>query len=102
MGRGGTLSGNVNLFALHRRRSRQVQDLLISLLAVTVIKKFGYKQSGLPVARDMDGRPAPFLELPTREPVASYDTTPIERIGELDSPAEQVILERLRALGYIE
>ena len=57
---------------------------------------------GLPVARDMDGRPAPFLDLPTREPVASYDTTPIERIGELDSPAEQVILERLRALGYIE
>ena len=57
---------------------------------------------GLPVARDMDGRPAPFLELPTGEPVATYDTTPIERMGEGDSPAEQAILERLRALGYLD
>ncbi len=43
---------------------------------------------GLPLARDIDGRPAPFLDLPTREPVATYDTTPIERIGAQDSPAE--------------
>ena len=57
---------------------------------------------GLPVARDMDGRPAPFLELPAREPVASYDTTPIERMGEGSSPAEPALLERLRALGYLE
>jgi predicted AlkP superfamily phosphohydrolase/phosphomutase len=57
---------------------------------------------GLPVARDMDGRPAPFLDPPTREPVASYDGTPIERIGERESPAEPAILERLRALGYLE
>ena len=57
---------------------------------------------GLPVARDMDGHPAPFLGLPARQPVASYDTTPIERMGEGSSPAEQAILERLHALGYLE
>ncbi len=57
---------------------------------------------GLPLARDMDGRSAPFLDLPAREPVATYDTTPIERIGAQDSAAEGAILERLRALGYIE
>ncbi len=57
---------------------------------------------GLPLARDMDGRPAPFLDLPTRDPIATYDTTPIERVGARDSPAEGAILERLRALGYIE
>ena len=57
---------------------------------------------GLPVARDMDGQPAPFLDLPARDSIATYDTTPIERIGTQDSPAEGAIVERLRALGYLE
>ncbi len=59
---------------------------------------------GLPLAEDMDGRPAPFLT-PVRtqpEPIASYDTVEIERVHSAPSGAEEQIVEQLRELGYIE
>ncbi len=59
---------------------------------------------GLPLAEDMDGRPAPFLT-PARtqpEPIASYDTVEIERVRSGPSGAEEQIVEQLRELGYIE
>ena len=56
---------------------------------------------GLPVARDMDGQPASFLERPIQY-VASYDSIEIERIGKTGSEAEPEILRQLEALGYIE
>jgi hypothetical protein len=57
---------------------------------------------GLPVAEDMDGRPAAFIGggEPTR--IASYDRGPIERVGAKGSGAEAVMLEELEALGYFE
>lgn len=59
---------------------------------------------GLPLARDMDGRVAPFLERDTGlapESIASYDSDPVERLeGGDDSNA--AVLDQLRSLGYIE
>ncbi len=57
---------------------------------------------GLPVARDMDGRVAGFLDVDGRRPIASYDGEPIRRLTTADSGAEDAILEELRALGYVE
>jgi hypothetical protein len=57
---------------------------------------------GLPVARDMPGRIAPFAEVPAPGWVASYDGRPIERIGGSDSGVEDAIVEQLRELGYVE
>ncbi len=58
---------------------------------------------GLPVAEDMDGRVAAFLEpvAPVRR-VASYDRIPIERLGQEHSGAEALYIEQLRELGYLE
>ena len=56
---------------------------------------------GLPLARDMDGRPLVLLE---REIMytESYDHLPIERVGEGQSDVEAEILRQLEALGYID
>ncbi len=59
---------------------------------------------GLPVADDMDGRPASFLG-PRRtaaRSIPTYDTTPIERLATTPSGVEAEIVEGLRALGYID
>ena len=57
---------------------------------------------GMPTAEDMDGAPAPFLELERVQRIASYDTRPLERLGSGFSGAEEAILEELRALGYFD
>jgi len=57
---------------------------------------------GLPVATDMDGRPASFLAARPAGSVASYDTTPVERLAPAPSGAEEAIVEQLRELGYVE
>ena len=57
---------------------------------------------GLPVARNMDGRAAPFLDVELREPVASYDNAPIQRAPTEPAGVEDGIIEQLDALGYIE
>lgn len=56
----------------------------------------------LPLGRDMDGRPAPFVSVSPVEPVDSYDTRPIERLGSAPSGVEEKILEQLENLGYLE
>jgi len=59
---------------------------------------------GMPVADDMDGRPAPFLTIDSGRirRIASYDDVPVERLEAAPSGAEEAILEQLRALGYLE
>lgn len=57
---------------------------------------------GLPVAADMDGHPAEFLGFAAPASVATYDTTPIERVTTAPSGAEQDIIEKLRSLGYVD
>jgi hypothetical protein len=57
---------------------------------------------GLPVADDMEGRPAPFLVDAQPSRIPSYRDTPVERLAEVPSGAEESLLEQLRALGYLE
>jgi hypothetical protein len=57
---------------------------------------------GLPLARDMDGAPAGFLDAPSRPPIETYDTTSIERVGETSPETEQRLIEELHELGYLE
>lgn len=57
---------------------------------------------GLPVAEDMDGRVAPFLEVEAVASVPTYDTAAIARLGAQESGADDAILEQLEVLGYIE
>lgn len=57
---------------------------------------------GLPVGKDMDGKPASFLRTPALAEIPTYDTTPIERAAKEPSGAEREIVEQLRSLGYVE
>ena len=57
---------------------------------------------GIPIARDMDGRMAGFLEVPSVPMIDSYDGTPVERVGPVPSESNKVLIEQLRSLGYIE
>jgi hypothetical protein len=57
---------------------------------------------GLPVAQDMDGRVAAFLEASEVPRVPSYDAEPVERVGTGPSGADDALIEQLRALGYLE
>ncbi|MBW1687877.1 MAG: alkaline phosphatase family protein [Deltaproteobacteria bacterium] len=57
---------------------------------------------GLPLAHDMDGTPAGFLDAPSRPPIETYDTTSIERVGETSLETEQRLIEELHELGYLD
>ncbi len=56
----------------------------------------------LPIAEDMDGSPAGFLQLPPTTTIATYGTAPIERTSVAPSGAEKAIVDQLRGLGYVE
>jgi arylsulfatase A-like enzyme len=57
---------------------------------------------GLPLGSDMDGKPAAFLERKPSPPIATHDTKPVERLATESRGAEPELLDRLRALGYID
>jgi predicted AlkP superfamily phosphohydrolase/phosphomutase len=59
---------------------------------------------GLPIARDMHGRPAPFLagDPAAIAQIASYEGAAVDRQADRPSGSEQTMLENLRALGYLE
>jgi len=57
---------------------------------------------GLPVAEDMDGRVASFLEVDEVARIPSYDVSPVERVSDAPSGANDQLVDQLRALGYIE
>ncbi len=57
---------------------------------------------GLPVARDMDGHVATFLDRPSVAAIDSYDGPPIERLAHDPENANTKRIEELRALGYLE
>ncbi len=74
------------------------KELSVNDITPTVLSWFG-----LPVARDMQGKPAPFLDVPRPRMIDTYDTTPIERLEAGDTRgAEGAIKEQLKALGYID
>jgi predicted AlkP superfamily phosphohydrolase/phosphomutase len=57
---------------------------------------------GLPIAEDMDGEPAGFLEVPSPRVIATYDRGSIERIDTRADQLEQAVIEELRSLGYVD
>lgn len=57
---------------------------------------------GLPLGSDMDGKPAAFLERTPPPPIATHDTKPVDRLATESRGAEPELLDRLRALGYID
>ncbi|MCP3983504.1 MAG: sulfatase-like hydrolase/transferase [bacterium] len=57
---------------------------------------------GLPVARDMDGSVMGFLKGAPPDTIDSYDSIPIERLDVQTKALDARILERLKALGYVE
>jgi predicted AlkP superfamily pyrophosphatase or phosphodiesterase len=57
---------------------------------------------GLPVAQDMDGHVAPFLQMPEPRQIASYQGTRVEHVTTAPSGVEDNIVEELRKLGYLE
>ena len=75
----------------HEARGLRVRDVTPTILTWL----------GLPVARDMDGRPAEFLE---QKPswTETYDDLEIQRVEKQGTDAEAEILRQLEALGYIE
>jgi predicted AlkP superfamily phosphohydrolase/phosphomutase len=87
------------LFASGRgiRAGESTNGVTVNDIAPTVLAWLG-----LPLAADMEGRPADFLAVTPPEPIASYDTTPIERVTDSPSGAEREILQQLEALGYLE
>ena len=70
-----------------------------------VLRAKGCCWLGWPLADDMDGQVADFLERSRRggaETVATYDGRPIERLRDVTGTSDEPVLEQLRALGYIE
>ena len=57
---------------------------------------------GLPMARDMEGRPGAFLAVEATGEIATYDRGPIERVETTADQLERDVIEQLRALGYVE
>jgi predicted AlkP superfamily phosphohydrolase/phosphomutase len=57
---------------------------------------------GMPVAEDMDGRVASFLQIPEPRRIASYRETRVEHVTAAPSGFEDDIVEELRKLGYLE
>jgi hypothetical protein len=57
---------------------------------------------GLPVGEDMDGRPLDLIRRAPVAPIATWDTTPVERVATRSAGAEAEIMEQLEALGYFE
>jgi arylsulfatase A-like enzyme len=57
---------------------------------------------GLPIAEDMDGQPAGFLDVPEVKTIPTYDVAPVERLDLTPSGVEETIVEQLRGLGYFE
>ncbi len=57
---------------------------------------------GIPPGEDMDGSVAKFIGARDVGRIATYDTTPIERMSLDASGAEQEIVDQLKRLGYLE
>lgn len=69
-----------------------IYDILPLLLAL----------ADLPSARDLRGTLPGFVDAVAIPAIPSYDDTPVERMEGGDSGVEDEIVERLRALGYLE
>ena len=74
-----------------------VSGMTILDVTPTILARFG-----MPVADDMDGQVADFMQLQQKPAIATYDTFEIERLAGEESGSEEAIMEQLKLLGYIE
>ncbi len=74
-----------------------IEDMSVNDVTPTVLAWLG-----LPLGADMEGRPAGFVDLEAVETIATWDTAPIERVGEGGDAVEARILDQLRTLGYVD
>jgi predicted AlkP superfamily phosphohydrolase/phosphomutase len=72
------------------------------LVSVNDITPSVLRWLGIPLGADMDGRPAPFIDLPIGASIPSHDTTTIDYVDDGESGMEAEILDRLQSLGYFE
>jgi len=56
---------------------------------------------GLPIARNMQGKPVDFIQTMPLSFRPSYDGSAIERVKEMKPATEKEILEQLKSLGYV-
>jgi predicted AlkP superfamily phosphohydrolase/phosphomutase len=91
------LDGVIFARGRHVRAGPVAEGLRIEDVTPTVLAWLG-----LPVARDMDGKPARFLDLQPAETIATWDTLEVERATEAASGSDAKILDQLEALGYVE
>jgi predicted AlkP superfamily phosphohydrolase/phosphomutase len=77
----------------------QVKNMSVNDVTPTVLAWMG-----LPAAADMDGRPAPFVQVPQLAPIPTYDVGELSFVdpGEVPSGVEDDIVEQLKSLGYID
>jgi hypothetical protein len=92
--RGVIFARGPDIAAPNDRRPVSVNDVTPTILAWL----------GLPVADDMDGKPASFLAVDAAEVarIPTYDTQPVERLEAVPSGAEEAMLDHLKSLGYME
>ena len=77
-------------------RAKNAGEVSVNQITPTILAWLG-----LPVAADMDGRPAAFAEVEMVAAIPTYDTAPIERVGETAEDVESSIIDQLRVLGYV-
>lgn len=86
---------------IERGRILEPAAVTVNDIAPTVLS-----WSGKPVARDMDGKIAPFLIVdegqPLPAPIETYSTRPITRVGDAVSGGEAELMDQLEALGYVD
>ena len=100
------LDGMIFMMGPHVEKGGNISGATVLDITPTILAMFG-----LPVARDMDGRPIPGglnanlvkrMEKETR--LLTYETAraPGEGAEPVSSPVDQELRERLRSLGYIQ
>jgi predicted AlkP superfamily phosphohydrolase/phosphomutase len=100
------LDGMIFMMGPHVVKSGSISGATVLDVTPTILAMFG-----LPVARDMDGRPIPgglepglVKRIEREKRLETYETARASGEGEepLRSPVDQELRERLRSLGYIQ
>ncbi len=100
------LDGMIFMMGPHVEKGGNISGATVLDVTPTILAMFG-----LPVARDMDGRPIPGglepalvkrMERETRLPTYETARAPGEGDAPVASPVDQELRERLRSLGYIQ
>lgn len=78
--------------AVGQKADLSVYDILPTVLAWL----------GEPLAKDFDGKVAPFVNVELGPAIETYDTKVIPRVGGTESGLEGSVMDQLKKLGYVE